>query len=81
MPMYEYLCADCRQPFELLVRSAALADSVVCQHCHGANVRRLISSFATTRGSAGPATALAEAPRATGGGCACGGGGCACGGH
>jgi putative FmdB family regulatory protein len=81
MPIYEYQCADCHQPFEVFVRSAALADSVVCQHCQGTRVRRLISSFAMSRGVAGPATALAEAPRSVGGGCACGGGGCACGGH
>ena len=81
MPMYEYKCADCEKPFELLVSSPALADSVVCRYCGSQSVRRLISTFAsrTSGGSDMLASMASSAPR--GGGCACGGGGCGCGGH
>lgn len=76
MPFYEYKCADCERPFELLVQSPALADAVVCRYCGSESVRRLVSSFASP--SSGSAFAAAGAtPR--GGGCACGGGGCGCG--
>jgi putative FmdB family regulatory protein len=77
MPLYEYKCADCERPFELLVSSPALADSVVCRYCGSDSVRRLVSSFASR--SSGDAMAAAAMPR--GGGCACSGGGCGCGGH
>jgi putative FmdB family regulatory protein len=79
MPLYEYQCADCDRPFELFVRSAALAEGAVCQHCHSPRVRRRVSGFATTRSLGSAPVAMVDAPR--GGGCACGGGGCGCGGH
>lgn len=81
MPLYEYTCSACDRPFELLVSSPALADSVACRHCGSVEVRRLISSFASR--TSGPSTldSMAAASRPSGGGCACGGGGCACGGH
>src|SRR5207249_11655928 len=47
MPLYEYKCADCERPFELLVASPALADSVACRYCGSRFVRRLISAFAS----------------------------------
>ena len=76
MPLYEYRCGACERPFELLVASPALADSVVCRHCGSDSVRRLVSSFAShSGGESAPMQSMA--PR--GGGCACGGGGCGCG--
>jgi putative FmdB family regulatory protein len=78
MPLYEYKCADCERPFELLVSSPALADSVVCRYCGSDSVRRLVSAFAS-RSSGDAMAAAATMPR--GGGCACGGGSCGCGGH
>lgn len=79
MPLYEYKCADCAKPFEMLVSSPALADSVVCRYCGSDSVRRLVSSFAAhaTGGNAAIMENLSSRP-AGGGGCACGGGGCGC---
>ena len=78
MPLYEYQCTECNQPFELFVRAAAQADGACCQHCHSPRVRRLVSGFATVRGASSVGDAfpqsMAGAPRG-GGGCACGGGG------
>jgi len=77
MPLYEYKCADCDKPFEMLVASPSLADSVVCRYCGSESVRRLVSSFAARVGGESRVESLAAAaPR--GGGCACGGS-CGCG--
>lgn len=81
MPLYEYKCGACERPFELLVASPALADSVVCRYCGSDSVRRLISAFAARSSGAGDTGAFAAAAPRSGGGCACGGGGCGCGGH
>jgi len=81
MPLYEYTCGDCDRPFELLVSSPALADTVVCRHCGSASVRRLVSSFAAhSKGESALSSALAgRSSGGGGGGCCGGGGGCACG--
>jgi putative FmdB family regulatory protein len=43
MPIYEFICQNCQQPFEELVRS----DQVVsCPVCRSTEVRRLLSRFA-----------------------------------
>ncbi|HUZ83068.1 MAG TPA: zinc ribbon domain-containing protein [Gaiellales bacterium] len=68
MPIYEYLCAGCKDEFEELV-SASGTDEVVCPHCGGDAVTRLLSSFARPRVAAGG-----------GGGGGCCGGSCGCGG-
>ncbi|HLJ67986.1 MAG TPA: zinc ribbon domain-containing protein [Chloroflexota bacterium] len=72
MPVYEYVCEDCNDRFDRLVRSFSVADEVECERCSSPHVRRLISSFAVS-GLDDPIT-----PRAsTGGGCC--GGSCGCG--
>lgn len=75
MPLYEYKCGSCEQPFELLVASPALADSVVCRYCGSDSVRRLISSFAAHSSGGDSAPMQSMVPR--GGGCC--GGSCGCG--
>jgi len=51
MPIYEYLCKDCGQPFEKIVpRFDSQTD---CVHCHSANVEKQLSVFAVTGSSAG----------------------------
>jgi putative FmdB family regulatory protein len=42
MPIYEFECGECGARFEELV--AGEADSVVCEACGSARVRRLISN-------------------------------------
>ena len=79
MPVYEYRCSDCNKRFELFVPQRMSADRVVCKSCHGANVRKMVSTFASP--GAGEelsfASAGADGPSAGGGGCC--GGGCGCG--
>jgi putative FmdB family regulatory protein len=75
MPLYEYYCSDCRSKFELLV-SHQHADDIVCMKCHSEKVRRLLSVFASHRGSSEEAGYEEMAPSM--GSCGCGGGSCGC---
>jgi len=68
MPLFEFTCATCGKNFEELLTLADLASpAVACPHCGSTEVRRGLSSFATT-GGGGEASG--------GGGCSggCGGG-------
>ncbi|MBI4515726.1 MAG: zinc ribbon domain-containing protein [Deltaproteobacteria bacterium] len=75
MPIYEYLCADCKRPFEELVFSTTA--KVKCPMCQGRRVERQMSVFASRAGdsSSGPAP-VAGGNGGGGGGCC--GGGCGC---
>jgi putative FmdB family regulatory protein len=45
MPLYEYLCHDCRTRFDAL-RSMKDADApIACRECQGENTSRVISLF------------------------------------
>ncbi len=45
MPLYEYICLDCRTQFDAL-RSINDADApIACQECHGENTSRMLSLF------------------------------------
>jgi putative regulatory protein, FmdB family len=74
MPLYEYYCSDCDSKFELLV-SHKHAEDVVCMKCQSEKVRRLLSVFASPRGSS--EDSFDTLPKA-GGSCGCGGGSCGC---
>lgn len=83
MPIYEFFCADCQAKFEILSPYARVkAGEIVCQKCHGAQVRRLLSVFAARRGGDGEFGDGYDfsGPDDASGGCACGGQ-CSCGGH
>jgi putative FmdB family regulatory protein len=80
MPIYEYLCGDCNQQFELFVPQRMSADGVVCKECHSPKVRKLVSSFASVGAAAGAdADTSFSASESTGGGCCGGACGCGCG--
>jgi putative FmdB family regulatory protein len=46
MPIFEFVCQECRQPFEELVRSSSAVEEVVCPSCGSRQVRKQISTFA-----------------------------------
>lgn len=74
MPLYEYVCSNCKQEFEALVRGSEVP---ACPHCGATKLDRLLSvPAAHTKGSeAGPVCRPSPAP----GGCGapwCGTGGC-----
>ena len=47
MPLFEFACDDCGQPFEeLLLGSSAISD-VTCPACSSQQVKKKISTFAS----------------------------------
>lgn len=63
MPIFEFVCADCGEPFEELVRSASAVDEVTCPNCNSEQVRKQISTFASRiagNGSSSFATSAAS---------------------
>ncbi|MBI4012269.1 MAG: zinc ribbon domain-containing protein [Candidatus Rokubacteria bacterium] len=49
MPIYEYLCADCRRRVSLLVMRISDPGTPHCPRCGGERLTRLMSRFATIR--------------------------------
>lgn len=47
MPLFEFVCSKCNQPFEELVRSASAVDEVICPACGSSEVIKQISMFAS----------------------------------
>lgn len=47
MPLYEFTCKECKQPFDKLVRSASLIPTVTCPNCGSHDVQKELSIFAT----------------------------------
>ena len=43
MPIFEYVCSECKTPFELLVRSDT---RIACPRCDSRNVVKKLSLFA-----------------------------------
>lgn len=73
MPLYEYLCRECKTSFETL-RPAHEADApAICPQCNQVSSQRILSLFARSVKTNGEALA----PVTAGGGCGCGGA-CAC---
>jgi len=50
MPLYEYLCSDCGQPFEKMMRFSEQDQKPVCPTCGGQNTRKQISLFSSNTG-------------------------------
>ncbi|MGC8667264.1 MAG: FmdB family zinc ribbon protein [Chthonomonadales bacterium] len=78
MPLYEYLCTDCRTRFEVLLQSPAAAPAL-CPNCGSSSFRRLISTFAISRSLVPCGVPASDKPAscsaAADGGCACCGAG------
>ena len=48
MPIYEYRCKECEERFEQLVSLRAEHPPVTCPRCGTQEIRKLLSTFATT---------------------------------
>ncbi len=46
MPIYEYACRRCKGEFQTLIMKAEDEDTLLCPHCGGRNLSRLISRVA-----------------------------------
>jgi putative FmdB family regulatory protein len=75
MPVYEYVCDDCNERFDLRVASFTQADAAHCRTCDSANIKRQISQIAFM--PTGYDIPVSTAPSSGG----CCGGNCGCGGH
>jgi putative FmdB family regulatory protein len=52
MPIYEFVCTACGRRSSVFQRRITAELNAVCPHCHGADLRRLVSQFAVLRSSA-----------------------------
>jgi len=68
MPIFEYQCASCGNEFEKLVRSSSPASE--CPSCHGADLRKKLSTFSAISKSAFGAVSSSAALEALPAGCA-----------
>ena len=78
MPVYEYVCTDCRRKTEALRSMSKADDPIECKFCHGSNTSRALSLFsAYSRGNGTASQSITG-----GGGCSgCSGGSCSTCGH
>ena len=51
MPIYEYICQDCGEKYEKLVRSSTAKVELVCPQCGSQHGERAISVFGALSGS------------------------------
>ncbi len=80
MPLYDYLCDDCQNAFEVKRSFAEASQPATCPDCQGENTKKLLQriNIGVSTGQSGPAPA--SIPLSMGGGC-CGGASCGCSGH
>ena len=71
MPIFEYVCTDCRESFEKLVD---LDESVRCPACEGEHLEKQFSRF----GMGATSSAYPSLPMYKSGGSCCHSGGCGC---
>jgi putative FmdB family regulatory protein len=62
MPLYEFDCPACGQPFEELVRSSEAVKDVICPSCGSHQVKRKLSLFASKVSGGGSGYASASGP-------------------
>ncbi len=67
MPIYEYVCQNCGQKYEKLVRSNSAAPELKCPHCGSSQARKALSLFGThAAGGEGPWGAASSSATACG---------------
>ena len=75
MPIYAFICLDCKKDFELLRPMAQADQPAPCADCGGANVKRKLTVFnAHSGGHAVAGTSAPSCGSCSGGNCSsCGG--------
>lgn len=53
MPLFEFVCSTCNQPFEELLLSSSAIDKVACPVCGSPEIKKKISTFASKVSGAG----------------------------
>lgn len=54
MPIYEYVCRDCKEHFEVLTTSSKVSEPIKCPQCGSLNVTKTISTSNFRLGSSRP---------------------------
>ncbi len=49
VPVYEYVCPDCKRKYSALVGMTAEPDDTSCPNCKGSSAKRIVSRFARHR--------------------------------
>lgn len=57
MPIYEFACEQCGEPFEELVLRPSAEDEIRCPKCGSRSVRKKVSLFSSRGSSASAQTA------------------------
>lgn len=71
MPLYEYVCLDCENEFEVLRAMSDADRAMACSACGGENVKRKLAVFyAHSGGHAVAGTSAPSCPSCAGGSCA-----------
>src|SRR5689334_4867730 len=60
MPIYEYLCHDCRKRSAILILSLHNPSPAICTHCGGSHMDRLLSRFAAPKSEEARLESLAD---------------------
>lgn len=60
MPIYEFLCRDCRKRSSILVLSLRNPAPASCRHCGSAKVERILSRFAAPKSEEARLESLAD---------------------
>ncbi|MGD8405272.1 MAG: zinc ribbon domain-containing protein [Anaerolineales bacterium] len=64
MPIFEFVCTECDQPFEDLVFGSN-TDGVLCPACGSEQVRKKMSTFASKIGSDGASLSIGNSSTAS----------------
>jgi putative FmdB family regulatory protein len=62
MPIYEYRCKECDEPFEVFVRSSSQQTDPTCPNCGSQKVKKAVSLFGVGGTVGGNTSAASCAP-------------------
>jgi putative FmdB family regulatory protein len=60
LPIYEYICMDCRKRSTILFLSSSAGQAVKCSYCGSVNLQRIMSRFAAPKSEESRMEALAD---------------------
>ena len=64
MPLFEFVCSECGNQFEELVRSASVIEGVICPACSSAEIKKKLSTFASKISGGGSSFSLGSSSAA-----------------
>lgn len=62
MPMYDFACSDCGQPFEKKLKMSQSSDPQICPSCGSGDTRRRMSSAFAMGGSSSASRTISAPP-------------------